>query len=524
MALTAQQFQTWLESPGALRCMLVHVTVNIGGVETTKYLSNRNYVTTTAFTDSFGTVTPANTTYEPILKSSVKFTENLETSGGGSLSYGDIAINNTNGEYDSWLQGAWQGRGISIYIGDVNFARGDFTRIFSGIVADISSSDRNTLNLQLRDILQKLNTPITSNLLGNYYQGAIVATTTYDNPNKEQVKPLVFGEVFNITPLLIDPTRLEFMVHDGPIESIIEVRDNGVPLALTTGYTVDLTKGTFKLLNQPAGTVTCSVQGDKNTIYNTTIVDIIKRIIKNYGNPAIAGAITDSDIDSSNFTAFNTAHPHPVGIFISAKDNVIDVCQRLANSVGAQLVASKAGLLKLLKITVPTTGTTTITDEDIVQYSLSVARKMEVQATYKVGFCKNWTVQENLLTGIPSDNKELMSGEWFSRTHTNTTNQALYKLNALPEQKDTLLITDAKLLPADPDGQVLTEAKRLVALWGVQRYTYRLTATSGFFQSQLGDMITLKHRRFGLNSGVAAQVVSSEIDWDTGYINLEVLV
>jgi hypothetical protein len=510
MALTNAQFQAWLEDPTAIRCMLVEVSANISGTETNLYLSNIQYVT--GASDS-----PSNTTYLPLLKTAVNFTENLSLNGAGSLSYGDISIDNTNGEYDNWLKAAWQGRAISIYIGDPKFVRADFTKIFSGIVADVNSSDKDTINLQLRDIMQKLNTPITDKVLGNYYQGSIVSTAVYDNPNKEQVKPLVFGEVFNITPLLIDPTTLEFMVNDGPIESIIEVRDNGVPLIISSGYTVDLVKGTFKLLKNPAGAITCSVQGDKNPTYNNTVSNIIKRIIKSFGNPSIAGTITDADIDLTNFNTFQTNHPQAVGIYISAKDNLISVCQELAASVGAQLVASRSGLLRLLKVTIPVAGTETITDDYIIQNSLAVSQKPEIMATSKLGFCKNWTVQDNLLTGIPSAHKDLMSGEWLSKTYTNTTAQALYKLDALPEQKNTLMLTDAS-------GQVTAEATRLVNLWSTPRYVYRFIATSKFLQLQLGDMVTVKHKRFGLTSGVYAQIISIEIDWDIGFITLEVLI
>lgn len=510
MALTNDQFQAWLEDPTAIRCMLVEVSANISGTETNLYLSNVQYVTGASDT-------PANTTYLPVLKTSVKFTENLALQGQGSLSYGDISIDNTNGEYDSWLKAAWQGRAINIYIGDPKFVRGDFTKIFSGIVSDVNSSERNIINLQLRDIIEKLNTPITDKVLGNYYQGNIVSTSIYDNPNKEQVKPLIFGEVFNITPLLIDPTTLEFMVNDGPIESIIEVRDNGVPLIINSGYTVDLVKGTFKLLNNPAGTITCSVQGDKNPTYNNTVSTIIKRIVKDFGNPTIAGAITDADIDLLNFSTFETNHPQKIGIYINSKENLIGICQQIADTLGAQLVATRSGLLKLLKVTIPTSGTTTITDDYILQNSFSVANKPDIMTTSKLGFCRNWTIQNNLLTGIPSAHKDLMSGEWLSKTYTNTAAQTLFKSNALPEQKDTLMLTDSS-------GHVTAEATRLVNLWSSQRYTYRFTVTSKFLQLQLGDMITVVHRRFGLSLGAAAQIVSSEIDWDTGFMTLEVLI
>jgi hypothetical protein len=288
-------------------------------------------------------------------------------------------------------------------------------------------------------------------------------------------------------------------------------------LIISSGYTVDLVKGTFKLLKNPAGAITCSVQGDKNPTYNNTVSNIIKRIIKSFGNPSIAGTITDADIDLTNFNTFQTNHPQAVGIYISAKDNLISVCQELAASVGAQLVASRSGLLRLLKVTIPVAGTETITDDYIIQNSLAVSQKPEIMATSKLGFCKNWTVQDNLLTGIPSAHKDLMSGEWLSKTYTNTTAQALYKLDALPEQKNTLMLTDAS-------GQVTAEATRLVNLWSTPRYVYRFIATSKFLQLQLGDMVTVKHKRFGLTSGVYAQIISIEIDWDIGFITLEVLI
>jgi hypothetical protein len=510
MALTTQQFQQWLEDPAAVRCMLLETSANINGTETDIYLSNRNYVTSP-------TSTPANTAYLPVLKTSVKFTESLSLDGTSSLSYGDISIDNTTGEYDVALQSAWQGRPIRIYIGDPKFQRDDFTLVFSGVLADIFSSDRYTLNLQLRDKLETLNTPITETTLGNYFQGAIVPTTIYDNPNKEAVLPLVFGEVFNITPLQMDPSTLEFMVHNGPIERIIEIRDNGVPLLPGSGYTVNLSKGTFKLLNNPAGIITCSVQGDKPGVYINTVAAIVKHIVKNYGNPDVLGAITDNDLDLDNFSAFDAAHPQAVGVFIAGKDNVLSVCESLVSSLGAQLVATRLGKLQLLKIDAPASGGVLITDDDILYDSLAISQKPDVVATYKLGYCKNWTPQPGLLTGIPSEHKDLLSGEWLTATHTNNAAKVLYKLNALPEQKDTLLLTESL-------GEVTAEAIRLVNLYSTQRYIYRFTCSAKFLSVSLGAMVMLKHNRFGLSTALPAQILSTEIDWDTGYTTFEVLV
>jgi hypothetical protein len=111
----------------------------------------------------------------------------------------------------------------------------------------------------------------------------------------------------------------------------------------------------------------------------------------------------------------------------------------------------------------------------------------------------------------------LLSGEWLTATHTNATAKTLYKLNALPEQKNTLLLTEST-------GQVTAEAVRLVNIFSTQRYVYRFTCSPKYLQVALGTMVTLEHARFGLAAGKPAQIISVEIDWDTGYTTFEGLV
>jgi hypothetical protein len=113
MPLTAAAFQTWLESESAVRCTLVEVTANIAGVDTVLYISNRTYNTTS-------TDTPANTSYLPVLKNSLNYSESIPISGQANLSFGDISVDNTNGQYDAWMDYVWTGRPINIFIGDPN--------------------------------------------------------------------------------------------------------------------------------------------------------------------------------------------------------------------------------------------------------------------------------------------------------------------------------------------------------------------------------------------------------------------
>src|SRR5579864_694598 len=75
-----------------------------------------------------------------------------------------------------------------------------------------------------------------------------------------QVKPYAVGPIFEFAPTLVDPGRLIYQAHDGPIASIPWVWDKGGPLTPGTQWQIiDYNRGLFQLLVAPQGTITCSV-------------------------------------------------------------------------------------------------------------------------------------------------------------------------------------------------------------------------------------------------------------------------
>lgn len=211
----------------------------------TKYLSTVGYVSGTATTH------PSNQVYNPIIVEGIKYTEEIATefNSSPSLSFGDISLANLDGSIDSWVNHTWINRPIKIYYGDVRWPADSFQLIFNGTVADIKIQNIDRLSLQIRDKLERLNTTLYETTLGG------------TSSNATSLLPLCFGECFNVEPLLVDPINLVYQVHNGPIQEIIEVRDNGFALALTSDYTVDLTNGKFTLLGSPAGQITASIKG-----------------------------------------------------------------------------------------------------------------------------------------------------------------------------------------------------------------------------------------------------------------------
>jgi hypothetical protein len=494
--ISALPLDIWLDTQSASRCILVEVMVSTGGSTVMRYLSNRNY--TTSKWD-----TPANQAYEDVIVGGVKCNESLSLDGSVQMSFGAIGIKNSDGSFDSWLGDIWANQPVKVYMGDTSWPRSKFFKIFDGVVNDIGSQDRTTLSLNVRDKLQRLNFPISEVKLGGI------------TADKDRLLPNLFGECHNITPLLVDPATHKYMVHNGPIEGIIEVRDNGIPLD-PTEYTVDYANGTFSLLVTPAGTITCSAQGDKTGgVYVNTIASIIQRIAMFYGNATQRYAL--SDIDTANFTAFNTANPQPVGVYLSDTTNVLQTCQDLAKSVGAQICQTRAGLLTLKRIdfSFAEVGLFEINPEDMLAQNLAPAGRTTVIAADKVGFCKNWTVQSDLISGIMEEHKALFAEAYLTETVKLDAVAAAYGIDTEPTERDTYLL---RRIDAN------AECNRRLAIESVPRTTYQF---SGYPRSLLlttGQGVHITHPRFGLSGTKKGVIVSLSPDWETGRTTVGVMV
>lgn len=523
MAITQSQFKTWLGSDTAIVCTLVELVGTIDGADTKFYFSNRTYNTTSTDTDADGT-SRSNISYDPAIVSSVEFSESLPIDGSANISFGDIAIDNVNGVRDSWLDGVWVNRPISIYIGDPRWQRSNFVKIFSGLISDVGFSERNVINFSIRSILEKLNVPITSKKISDLPSSVAPNASTLQN--KDQLVPLLFGEVFNISPISIDPATYTYMIHDGPIERIIEVRDNGVPLIENIGYVPNTAKGTFRLLRPPAGVITCSAQGEQNSVSSTgtiqsgiwayTVSKIIQLIVLKYGKDSMKVLPSELDLDAMN--GFDLNNTSAVGIYITSSTNVISVCQDLAASLGAQFTATRGGLITLLRITIPNSapGSSYINDANVFRESFAVQQKVPVKGVVKLGYVKNWTVQTQLLTGLPEEHKVAFGTEYRYAESRDENVVSKYMLaNNITDPKPTLLLTA-------PNASI--EANRLLALWSVPRYVFKFQATREFLTLALGEMINLTYYRFGLTGSKPAQVISIQTNWNSGLVSLEVLV
>jgi hypothetical protein len=502
---TVSEMVAWLKTPSHIKCTLVDILeVSVAGTPTTINLSSMAY-------------SSGGTTYNACVLGGLNFSESLSADGSISVNYGGLDLVNTYGVNDAFLTYVWNRRPIKIYLGDPSWAKSDFVLIFDGLVQELTANNENQLTILLFDKLQRLNDSLTEKTLSD-------STDTYTEKTKSGIAntvilPLVFGEVFNIQPLYVDNGATAsagkvYMVNDGLINGIIEVRDNGVPISVTE----NLTKGLVTLLSNPSGTITCSVQGNATGSYSNTIAGIITKIVKSYGNST--NQFVDSEIDFTTFTNIS-----PVGIYCGDRVNALQVCNELAKSVSANLVCPSitvgadgqtisSSKLKLVELKVPTgTAKYTLSDDNMVLGSLSITQLFPVKPSIKLGYCKNYTIQQSVAGGVNPDSK--FDDDYLIATQINSTNKTLYRDTGTIVQENTLLITQA---------DANTEATKRLNLWGVQRQLITATYLPELLFVQLGDIVTITSSRFNLNGGKTGMVYSISRDWITGLVQIGVLV
>jgi hypothetical protein len=505
-------YQTWLESSNEVRILLVQVSVSVSGTTQTKYLSTH-------------AVTVEGTEYLPIIKNNISIDESLSLDYAANISFGDVELANNAGELDAWLGYVWKNRSLKIYYGGlpqpgaiVTLAN-NFELVFDGVCVDVDAKSRQTINLKIRDKLEKLNTPVSEDLIGNYYKGQLVSETVVLNQNRNSLKPLIYGEVHNVSPILTDPTELEFMVAAGPVEQIIEVLDNGVPVSFTTvqaSETPPLPAGSFRLLAPLQGTCTASVQGTARTInvsgstytdaYSPSISNTILNLLKFAGK-----GLDYSDIDAASFSTLGT---QACGIYLNSRTNVLAICQELAKSAGLTLAVTRTGKVRLVELAIPSASSITISDSDTMLNSLRIVSKPEIVGAVKLGYAKNFTVLSGLVTGIPEEHKDLLAKEYLEVLAEDSQVISAYGLDSEPVLESTSLINME-------EAQLVAESK--LALFKTPRVVYGMTCTSKYLNIDIGTPVTLVSNRYGLSGGKKGLVISTKPDWLRGKIEVEVI-
>lgn len=235
----------YFQAPEAKRYLLVEIQRSDAAL-TKYYLSSEPYTTEPGDT-------PDNLMYTPVIGGTglgdIRRALNDPFAGNASTGFGTLSLTDdmvttqtTSGFMDSVIY-LPRGAVVSAFLAGPAklFNRSTAMPLFTGTVARTGGTDEGTITVEVTD------------------GSEVVRSKTIEVLDK----PIAYGRVRNIRPKLTNPALLEYYVHDGPIQAVNAVYDQGALLTAGTQYTADLATGKLTLLVSPAGELTVDVDGAK---------------------------------------------------------------------------------------------------------------------------------------------------------------------------------------------------------------------------------------------------------------------
>ncbi|MFZ4857903.1 MAG: WD40/YVTN/BNR-like repeat-containing protein [Desulfuromonadaceae bacterium] len=366
---------------------LAEITVYSAGAEKTLYFSTHGSVVGTTY-------------YEPrilhpgILKMML-FSDGT-TMGKSTVGYGELRLINTDGALDYLLDAGFAGRTVLIKI----LIAGVATLLMSCSMEQ-PTYDATTLNVRIKDPQQALTVPVQP----NKYGGTNVLPDGNDGVAdiKGKPKPLLHGQVSNVTPVCVNTSRLIYQLRDGALQSITNVRDKGVALVAGVDratnellhanppaagtYDTCLAEGLFRLGSSPFGTVTAdALQGA--TAADRTVAKIAAELF----------SVLNTGYHGPDFTTLDTINSSVIGIYISEEMPLSTALDEVFNSIGAWYGFDTSGVLRTSRLGY-SSGTA---DVELTKTEIASLDRLVTQDEGRgvpawkvnVNYDKNYTVQD----------------------------------------------------------------------------------------------------------------------------------
>ncbi len=485
-----------------------------GPVETLRFSSGRGFTTRPDDVPANGYIIPRLT--QPLIARRDLF-ERATTYGPVGGGAGEIRLANPDGFLDGLLTGyAINGRAVLVWVGlETRPFPSRWTLAMTGR-AELARANGNEVVISLKDALAALDKP----LLPGKYLGDNALPDGFEGVEqdlKDRRKPRVYGSVLNISPPLVNTSRLVYQVSDRSA-SVSAVYDRGVALTAGAAYATLSevqsaapaaghfrvyagAEGTYvRLGSSPAGTVTCDAATGE-----TRAATLAARVASDMDMMFSAGDVAWLDAEN----------PAPVGVWATDDVTAADVITQLLGSVGAWWGTDRFGDLRWARLTTPAVTGTDIEPAAIMSLSLLSTADADngVPArAVKLAWGRNFTVQDDLAGSVPADRKAWLADE--TRTARAENGNADIWPDAPEIEIDTVLLDQSA---------AAAEAARLLSLYGQQRQLFevRIRAASVTAAAyDLGSTVTLTWPRYGLDAGKRLVVIGWQADFGLKEITL----
>lgn len=324
------------------------------------------------------TRTPDGREFLPLLVENVIFERRADVQNGGMVaSFGELVFFNdeplgldfSEGDLAKFAR-VFEGQQATFY----RAKNGDLEPLAVARIERITPQGGHKFVVSFRDSLAELNKAIP-------LQKIKVADGKTSN-NKAHA-PVLFGEVFNVTPVLVDAGKHLYKLHDGALKQIFEVRDDGAPVS----FVADLANGTFTLEQSPFGQITADAASETDNA-RTVFLDIFRRT--NFEAPA-------------DFAA-NLQNLPRLGVYIKDPTNALELLQNIAQSCNLLFSVGVDGapvLLPLFDYSAPLAV-------DCAGASFEMIGSMPpVALSFVIQYAKNYTTSGKLAGGVAPDSVAL---------------------------------------------------------------------------------------------------------------------
>ncbi len=197
-----------------------------------------------------------------------------------------------------------------------------------------------------------------------------------------KVRPLLYGQKENITPICINTSAYQYEIAHHALESIDDVYKDGETLTVTTDYTEDLANGRFTLTADPGDAlITCDATGKKcdfeDSTYSTNIADITWDLLIN-----VAG-IDQDKIDFDSLRDLKTGRTQAHCLYLNYAINVFDLIRIFQASALFHFTPLLNGKFGFFRFTASYEGAPTFRDYDYDYFKIdwlsSVFKKVNIK-------------------------------------------------------------------------------------------------------------------------------------------------
>lgn len=196
-------------------------------------------------------------------------------------------------------------------------------------------------------------------------------------------KPLCFGRCRNVSPFLTDALNLEYAVHDGEVQDILAVYDQGVALTEGVHWTKDAANGTFTLTSSPAGVVTADVEGE---VYSGSWVrktqTVAERLIARAGQSSIT-------------QEFGQISSGVIGLYLTESTELGTLLTKLMRGASAYWLIDATGVFRAEYFPIPGVAGELLQEQEILS-EVEYQDDDRVHSSIRYLYRRNWTQYQSL--------------------------------------------------------------------------------------------------------------------------------